>query len=107
MAQRLGGRRTRCFRPGGIGRDNGRRGKGDFPEVMRTDDRCCESVVDRLRSDPARSRGPMADNGSFYGAPSAPGRRVDGLVAVAVVLVVVAIAVAIAKPWGDTGQAAA
>ena len=49
----------------------------------------------------------MADDGSFYGAPSAPGRRRDGLVAVAVVLVVVGIAVAIAKPWGDTGQPAA
>lgn len=48
----------------------------------------------------------MADGGSFYGAPSARGRRHDGLAAVAVVLVVVGIAVAIAKPWGDTGPPA-
>jgi hypothetical protein len=49
----------------------------------------------------------MTDGGSFYGAPSAPRRRRDGLTAVVVVLVVVGIAVAIAKPWGDTGQPAA
>ena len=49
----------------------------------------------------------MTDGGSFYGAPSALGRRRDGLVAVAVVLVVVGIVVAIAKPWGDAGQPAA
>ena len=49
----------------------------------------------------------MADGGSFYGAPSAPGRRHDKLVGMAVVLVVVGIAFALAKPWGDTGQPAA
>ena len=42
----------------------------------------------------------MADGSSFYGAPSAPGRRSGKLTAAAVVLVVVGIAVAIAKPWG-------
>ena len=49
----------------------------------------------------------MADGGSFYGAPSAPGRSPDKLVAVAVVFVVVGIAFAVAKPWGDAGQPAA
>ena len=49
----------------------------------------------------------MADGSSFYGAPSAPGRRPGKLVAVAVVLVVVGIAFALAKPWGHTGQPAA
>ena len=48
----------------------------------------------------------MADGGSFYGAPSAPGRRPDKLAAVAVVLVVVGIAYAVARPWGDAGQPA-
>jgi len=46
----------------------------------------------------------MAEGGSFYGAPSAPGRRPGRLAAVAVILVVVGIAFAVAKPWGDTGQ---
>jgi hypothetical protein len=49
----------------------------------------------------------MADGGSFYGAPSAPGRRRNGLVAVAVVVVVVGTVVAIAKPWGVAGQRSA
>jgi hypothetical protein len=49
----------------------------------------------------------MADGRSFYGVPSAPGRRPDKPTAVAVVLVVVGIAFAVAKPWGDTGQPAA
>ena len=48
----------------------------------------------------------MADGSSFYGAPSAPGRRPDKLVAVAVVLVVVGIAFALAKPWGRHRPAA-
>lgn len=64
-------------------------------------------MVDRTRFDPFRSRLPMAEGGSFYGAPFARGRRRDRLAAVAVVLVVVGIAVAIAKPWGDTGRPAA
>jgi hypothetical protein len=49
----------------------------------------------------------MADGSSFYGAPSAPGRRPGKLVAAAVVLVLVGIAFALAKPWGQTGQPAA
>ena len=49
----------------------------------------------------------MADDGSFYGALSAPGRRRHGLTAAAAVLVVVGIAVAIAKPWGDAAKPAA
>ena len=49
----------------------------------------------------------MTDGGSFYGTPSAPGPRRNGLAAVAVVLVGVGIAVAIAKPWGDSGLPAA
>ncbi|MFI5041309.1 MAG: hypothetical protein ACHQNA_05580, partial [Acidimicrobiales bacterium] len=49
----------------------------------------------------------MADGGTFYGAPSAPGRRPDKLVTVAVVLVVVGIAFALVKPWGDTRQPSA
>ena len=49
----------------------------------------------------------MADDSSFYGAPSAPGRRPGKLVAAAVVLVLVGIAFALAKPWGQTGQPAA
>jgi len=49
----------------------------------------------------------MADGGSFYGAPSGPGRRHDKLVGGAVVLVVVGILFAVVKPWGSTGQPAA
>jgi len=43
----------------------------------------------------------VTDGGSFYGTPTAGGRR-DQRAIVAVILVVVGIAVAIAKPWGDT-----
>lgn len=48
----------------------------------------------------------MTDGGSFYGAPTARGRRDRGAL-VAVVLVVLGIALAIAKPWGDAGRPAA
>ena len=61
-------------------------------------------VLDPLQ---ARREPPMADGGSFYGAPSGPGRRHDKLVGGAVVLVVVGILFAVVKPWGSTGQPAA
>ncbi len=49
----------------------------------------------------------MTDGSSFYGTPTARGRR-DGRAVVAVILVlVVAIGLAIAKPWGETGRLAA
>jgi hypothetical protein len=48
----------------------------------------------------------MTDGGSFYGAPSAPGRRHNRLVAVAVGLVVVGISIALVKPWAEAGQPA-
>jgi hypothetical protein len=48
----------------------------------------------------------VTDGDSFYGAPTARGRR-DRRAVVAVILIVVGIALAVAKPWGDAGRLAA
>jgi hypothetical protein len=44
----------------------------------------------------------MTEGGSFYGKPTARGRRRDGLTALVVIVVVVGVGLAIAKPWGGT-----
>ena len=46
----------------------------------------------------------MTEGGSFYGTPTARGRRDRRAVLAMVLVVMVGIAVAIAKPWGDSSQ---